>query len=189
MADMKRVTPEKLLWLDLEMTGLDARRDLIVEVGAVVTDWDFNELDVFESGVGQDRAVLERLFGENAFAVGRPEETRELIELSVKSPSQAEVEARLVELVDKHFPAGGPALLAGNSIHMDRQFVRSYWPNLEEHLHYRMLDVSAWKVVMLGRYGVEFEKAEAHRALGDIRESIAELRYYLNYFGAEEKLV
>lgn len=181
MADLKRITPEKLLWLDLEMTGLNPQRDKIVEVGAIVTDWDFNELDSFESGVGQDRAEIEALFGANLFATSRPDETAELIELSATAPSEFEVESRLVELVNKHF-ADGPALLAGNSIHMDRQFIRSYWHDLEAKLHYRMLDVSAWKVVMIGKYGIEFPKKEAHRALGDIRESIDELRFYLREF-------
>ena len=72
-----------------------------------------------------------------------------------------------------------PALLAGNSIHMDRQFIRHWWPNVEKRLHYRMLDVSAWKVVMIGKYGIEYEKLEKHRALDDIRESIDELEFYL----------
>lgn len=182
MAGIKHITPEKILWLDLEMTGLNPATDRMLEVAAVVTDWKFNQLDQFESGIGQDRRTIETLLAANPFAAARPAETKELIELSVNAPSQAEVETRLVELADKHC-ADGPALLAGNSIHMDRQFIRTYWPKFEAKLHYRMLDVSAWKVVMIGKYGVDFTKQETHRALDDIRESIAELQFYLKYFG------
>lgn len=181
MAELKHITPEKILWLDLEMTGLDPVTDKILEVAAVVTDWEFNQLDQLESGVGQDRQTIEALLAANPFAAARPAETKELIELSANAPSQNEIESKLIDLANKHF-TDGPALLAGNSIHMDRQFIRNYWPNLEAKLHYRMLDVSAWKVVMIGKYGVEFTKQETHRALDDIRESIAELRSYLRFF-------
>ena len=72
-----------------------------------------------------------------------------------------------------------PILLAGNSIHQDRKFIDREWPNLGSLLHYRMLDVSAWKVVFDGKYGKRFAKPEAHRALDDIKGSIMELKYYL----------
>lgn len=182
MTDLKRITPEKILWIDLEMTGLNPQKDKIVEVAAIITDWNFKELDSLESGVGQDRADLEALFAANPFAVARPQETQALLELSAKSPSQPEVEAQLVALVNKHFPTHVPALLGGNSVHKDREFIRTHWPRLEQQLHYRMLDVSAWKVVMLGKYQLDFPKKESHRALDDIRESIAELKFYLQKF-------
>jgi len=70
-------------------------------------------------------------------------------------------------------------LLAGNSVHIDRQFIKSNWPKFDVFLHYRMLDVSAWKVVFEGKYGKKFAKPDAHRALDDIRGSIIELQYYL----------
>ena len=75
-----------------------------------------------------------------------------------------------------------PAILAGNSIHNDRLFVRQWWPEVEELLHYRMLDVSSWKIFMQGRHGLNFEKKEVHRAFDDIQASIAELQYYLEWF-------
>lgn len=184
MADLKHTTPKTLLWLDLEMTGLDAQEDLIVEVAAIITKWDFVEQEVYESGIGQERIELERLFGRNPFAKSRPAETKQLIELSLRSPAEAEVENKLVALLNKHVPANEVALLAGNSIHADRGFIRHYWPQLEARLHYRMLDVSAWKVVMQAKFGLDFQKQETHRALLDIRESIAELQYYLEYLQA-----
>lgn len=177
--DMKRITPSKLLWIDLEMTGLEPTKDRIVEVAAIVTDWDFTELERFESGVGQDQAETAALFDANPFAKSRPAETQELIRLSAKSPSESEIEQHILALVNKHFKPEEPALLAGNSIHCDRGFIRQWWPRLEDRLHYRMLDVSAWKVVMQAKYHTEYTKKETHRALDDIEESIDELKFYL----------
>lgn len=180
MADLKRITPQKILWLDLEMTGLIPTRDKIVEVATIVTDWDFKELASFESGVGaEDPDAIRDMLDADPWFAQYPDNKKKFIELAANSPAAEEVEDRLLELVNEHFAHDAPALLAGNSIHMDRQFIRQYWPRLEARLHYRMLDVSAWKVVMLGKYNVEFKKKEAHRALDDVRESIAELQFYL----------
>ncbi|HSW90953.1 MAG TPA: exonuclease domain-containing protein, partial [Candidatus Saccharimonadales bacterium] len=87
----------------------------------------------------------------------------------------------LTDLIHDQF-ASEPAVLAGNSIHQDRRFIRQWWPEVEALLHYRMFDVSSFKVWMQGKYGLEFEKKETHRALDDIDESIAELQYYLEWF-------
>ncbi|HKX23790.1 MAG TPA: oligoribonuclease [Candidatus Saccharimonadales bacterium] len=180
MADQKRITPDKILWVDLEMTGLNPTKDRILEVAAIVTDWDFNELGKFESGVGHDQAALKILMDANPWAVDHPELTESLLKLSNDSEPEEFVQAKFEEFINEHFEKGQPVLLAGNSIHMDRQFIRHWWPEVEKRLHYRMLDVSAWKVVMIGKYGTEYEKLEKHRALDDIRESIEELEFYLS---------
>jgi oligoribonuclease len=185
MADLKHITPDKLLWLDLEMTGLNPQKDKILEVAAIVTDWDFTELEQIELGVRQNEAEVQKLLAANPFTAARPDETKALLEFTQQGQSESEVEKQLVELADRYVTPDSPMLLAGNSIHMDRQFIRTYWPKLEARLHYRMLDVSAWKVLMMGKYDVVFTKQEAHRALSDIKESIAELQYYLRYFGTE----
>ena len=90
-----------------------------------------------------------------------------------------EVENDLIDFIGRHFDDETPVILAGNSIHMDRRFIVAQWPRLDARLHYRMLDVSAWKVVFEGKYKKKFPKPEEHRALGDIRGSIMELKYYL----------
>jgi oligoribonuclease len=95
--------------------------------------------------------------------------------------SSQQVEKELTELVEQQFGTE-PAVLAGNSIHNDRLFIKRQWPQLDLKLHYRMLDVSAWKVLMQGKYGVKFEKKEIHRAFDDIQASIAELQHYLEWF-------
>lgn len=92
--------------------------------------------------------------------------------------TKAGIERELLAFLDEHFDEG-PILLAGNSIHQDRKFIDQWWPRFAKRLHYRMLDVSAWKVVFEGKYHQSFKKAEEHRALEDIRGSIQELRYYL----------
>ena len=180
MADLKRITPDKLLWLDLEMTGLNPQKDRIVEVAAIVTDWQFNELETFERGVAHDVTEIRALLDANPWFKDFPDHKTEFLDVAAKGTTEHEVEKQLVELIDRHFAADMPALLAGNSIHTDRRFITQWWPKMEARLHYRMLDVSAWKVVMIGRYDIEFPKRETHRALADIRESIAELKFYLD---------
>lgn len=179
----KHAVPTKLLWVDLEMTGLDPAQDPILEVAAEVTDFAFKTLANYEAIVRQPReAVVERM-GKNIWWKDFPENRDEFVHKmdsdQAKPPEQ--VERELVELVEQQF-GPEPAVLAGNSIHNDRNFIRAQWPQLDLKLHYRMLDVSAWKVFMQGRYGVEFEKKEVHRAFDDIQASIAELQYYLEWF-------
>jgi oligoribonuclease len=89
------------------------------------------------------------------------------------------VEDELLAFIEEHFAESERVLLAGNSIHQDRKFIENEWPRLDARLHYRMLDVSAWKVVFEGKFRKKFAKPEAHRALEDIKGSIEELQYYL----------
>ncbi|MEJ0072734.1 MAG: exonuclease domain-containing protein [Candidatus Saccharibacteria bacterium] len=110
-----------------------------------------------------------------------PENRDEFIRKTADGKPSDQVERELIELVEQQF-GGEWAVLAGNSIHNDRQFIKQWWPELDLKLHYRMLDVSAWKVFMTARYGLQYEKKEAHRAYDDIQESIAELQYYLEWF-------
>ena len=93
--------------------------------------------------------------------------------------SEQMVETQLIAFAKEHCGVDAKLLLCGNSIHMDRRFIEQQWKDFDALLHYRMLDVSAWKVVFEGRYRKKFAKPEEHRALGDIRGSIQELRYYL----------
>ena len=92
------------------------------------------------------------------------------------------VESELLEFVNQYFKTREDVLLAGNSIHQDRRFIENEWPRLNQRLHYRMLDVTSFKLAAESKYGIFFEKQNAHRALDDIRESIAELQHYLKFF-------
>ncbi len=170
----------KILWVDLEMTGLDANNDLILEVAAIATDWDFKEIATYEGIVkNEDMTLEERLTANSVFWDANPESKKGLLAQNVHGKELSEVEDELLKFIDEHFDDEKPVLLGGNSIHMDRRFVVSQWPRLDARLHYRMLDVSAWKVVFEGKYRKKFAKPEEHRALGDIRGSIMELKYYL----------
>ncbi len=181
MAESKPMAAEasanRILWVDLEMTGLDEDKDVILEVAAIVTDWKFNEIATYETVIHQSDEVLENMNPwciDQHGASGLTERSRE------SDMSQKKAETQLVAFINKHFVADQPVLLAGNSIHMDRRFISAQWPRVEAKLHYRMLDVSAWKVVFEGKYKKKFAKPQDHRALGDIRGSIMELQYYLS---------
>lgn len=177
---------KNILWVDLEMTGLDTEKDKILEVAAIVTDWKFKEIATYEAAIKvDDKLAQERMFNGAAaeFWNGIPE-TRDALIKQNKEIGQpcSDVEDQLIALLDEHFEDGVPIILAGNSIHMDRKFIENEWSRLNRRLHYRMLDVSAWKVVFEGRYKKKFAKPEVHRALDDIRGSIEELSYYLTKF-------
>lgn len=167
-----------LLWIDLEMTGLDPEIDQIVEVAAVATGWDLQPMAELEFGVQADAQLMkERMVGE--FWEKNARTRRDLMKISAEGVSIEEAEQKLLDFVKEYF--GQEVILAGNSIHQDRKFIDRAWPKLAKKLHYRMLDVSAWKVVMEGKYGKKFLKPEEHRALEDIQGSIKELGWYLDY--------
>lgn len=169
----------KVLWIDLEMTGLDPVEDRILEIAAIATDWDFKEIAVYEAVKKVGPALMKkRMVGE--FWEKFPEVRTALMEQNKDGKNGRMVENELLAFIDEHFAADQPVLLAGNSIHQDRKFIANEWPRLDARLHYRMLDVSAWKVVFEGKYGKKFTKPEEHRAIEDIRGSMMELKYYLS---------
>lgn len=177
----KKAVPTKLLWVDLEMTGLDAQQDVILEVAAEITDFEFKTLASYEATVQQPRELVVERMQKNTWWADFPENRDQFVRNLDTGKTLGQVEQELINLVEQHFGTE-PAVLAGNSIHNDRLFVKQWWPALDLKLHYRMLDVSAWKVFMQGRYGLNFEKKEVHRAFDDIQASIAELQHYLESF-------
>lgn len=188
MSDKKAI-PTKLLWVDLEMTGLNVTKDVILEVAAEVTDFEFETLASYEAMVKQPRElVLDRMQNDpqnkvwwDQFPGNRNDF---LSKLESGKPSE-QAEQDLIAFVEANF-GDEPAILAGNSIHNDRNFIKQWWPELDKKLHYRMLDVSAFKVFMEAKHGVVFEKKGAHRAFDDIQASIAELQHYLEWFKKNE---
>ncbi len=169
----------KLLWIDLEMTGLDPVKDRIVEFAAVATDWDFEQMADLTAAVKvSEKLMKERMVGD--FWEKNAKTREALMKNSRESGKSAkEVERGLLKFIDDNFSAKEPVILAGNSIHQDRKFIDREWPEVAKRLHYRMLDVSAWKVVMEGKFKRKFTKKEEHRALDDILGSIEELKSYL----------
>ena len=160
------------------MTGLDPDKDRILEVACIVTDWNFKEIATYSAikKVGP-RLLKKRMVG--AFWDEFSDVRDQLIAQNETGLNGWTVENELLAFVDEHFADEPKVLLAGNSIHQDRRFIVNEWTRLDARLHYRMLDVSAWKVVFEGKYKKKFAKPEAHRALDDIRGSIEELQYYL----------
>jgi oligoribonuclease len=177
----KKAVPTKLLWVDLEMTGLDHTADVILEVAAEITDFNFKTLASYEACVRQPRDLVVERMQKNIWWADFPANRDEFVDKLHDGKASDTVEQELIALIEKEF-GDEPAVLAGNSIHNDRNFIKQWWPRLDLKLHYRMLDVSAWKIFMQGRYGVQFEKKEVHRAFDDIQASIAELQHYLEWF-------
>lgn len=168
----------KLLWIDLEMTGLDPAQDRILEVAAIATDMNFNEIARYEAVVKVDGEIIkQRMVGD---FWDKNAETRDaLIAQNTNGKPIAEVEAELIDFAKKHF--GKVIYLAGNSIHQDRKFIEREMPEFNKYLHYRMLDVSAWKIYFENAKNKKFVKPENHRALDDIMGSIEELKWYLTF--------
>lgn len=166
----------KLLWVDLEMTGLDPQKDRILEVACIATDWDFNEIARMTSVVKVPKRIIKkRMVGE--FWEKNIESYNSLISQNETGKTTEEVEEEVLDFVEKNF--GKEVILAGNSIHQDRRFIKNEWKRLDERLHYRMFDVSAWKVYFENALDIKFVKRDAHRALDDIEGSIEEIKTYL----------
>jgi oligoribonuclease len=178
MATAASALPTKLFWVDLEMTGLDPNEDLILEVAAIITDFDFKELARYEARVTYEHEIVRRRMSLNTWWENVPENRDEFMERLAEGKTLGTVEQELITLLREQF-GDEPVILAGNSIHQDRKFIVHWWPELNTKLHYRMLDVSSLKIYMQGKYGIEFEKKSAHRALEDIKESMAEWQYYM----------
>jgi oligoribonuclease len=170
---------DRLVWVDLEMTGLEVERERILEIATIVTD---GELNVIAEGpelvVHQPPAVLDAMNDWNTKHHGESGLTDRSRASKIE---EAEAERLTLEFVAAHVSAKS-APLAGNSIHQDRLFLAAYMKALESHLHYRNVDVSTVKELVRRWYPTEYDarpkKKGSHRALDDIRESIDELRYY-----------
>ncbi|HVM20645.1 MAG TPA: oligoribonuclease [Egibacteraceae bacterium] len=170
---------QPLVWVDLEMTGLDPDNDLIVEIAVIVTDGALEHLvegpDLVLAAPGDVLEAMDPVVVEMHRSSGLTEAIGSA-ELTV-----ADAEQQVLTFLAEHVkPRTAP--LAGNSVHADRAFLRRYMPDLENYVHYRNVDVSTIKELARRWYPQALEKAPrktgGHRALADIRESIDELRYW-----------
>jgi oligoribonuclease len=166
-----------LIWLDMEMTGLDPEQCVPIEVAVVVTDASLGELATMEAVIHQPDSALEQM----SEIVREMHTANGLIDRVRGSTRQlAEVDQELASLVSG-YAGDHTGVLAGNSIHTDRLFVKRYFPLLESLLHYRMVDVSSLKELVRRWYGEDalYAKPDSdHTALADARASIAELAFY-----------
>jgi len=169
-----------LVWMDLEMTGLDPARHVIVEIATLVTD---DELNIVAEG--PDLVVHqppEALQGMERVVVEMHTSSGLLTAIAASTISLQEAGAATLAFIREHVPEARTVPLCGNSIGTDRRFLAIHLPEIEEYLHYRSVDVSTIKELTRRWYPGALEavprKATAHRALDDIRESIDELRWY-----------
>ncbi|RZF40517.1 hypothetical protein LSTR_LSTR000396 [Laodelphax striatellus] len=171
---------ENLVWIDMEMTGLDLSVHRIIEVACIITDGELNVIAEFPSLViNESDEVLARMDAwcvENHGRSGLTDEVRK------SKITLEEAETRLYSFISQHIPSGKCAL-AGNSVYPDRFFLKKFMPSIDSHLHYRIVDVSAVKELCRRWYPATYEtmlknKKLAHRALDDIICSIDELKYY-----------
>ncbi|NNG37096.1 oligoribonuclease [Nakamurella aerolata] len=171
---------DTLVWIDCEMTGLDLGSDALIEIAALVTDGNLNIL-----GEGVDLVI----HADDDKLANMPEVVRKMHAASglteqvrASTVTMRQAEQAVLEYVKTYAPQAKSALLAGNSIATDRGFIARDMPTLSDHLHYRMIDVSTVKELCRRWFPAIYEnqppKGMAHRALADIKESIAELAYY-----------
>lgn len=171
---------DRIVWIDCEMTGLDPNRHVIVEIAALVTDAQLNILgdgvDIVVHASETELAQMDSFVTEMHASSGLTEEIRR------STVDVNEAERMVLDYIRQWVPAERQAPLAGNSIASDRGFINRYMPELDQFLHYRMIDVSSLKELARRWYPRVYfgqpEKGMSHRALADIRESIRELEFY-----------
>jgi oligoribonuclease len=172
------VKPDNLIWIDLEMTGLNTDKDLIIEIATIVTD---AHLNMIAEGpvlaIRQSSDVLNAMDDWNK----RQHAASGLIDrVQTSTVTEAQAEAATIEFLTQHVPPG-KSPMCGNSICQDRRFLFRCMPKLEQFFHYRHIDVSTLKELAL-RWAPQLngglKKEMRHRALDDIRESIEELKFY-----------
>ncbi len=169
-----------MVWMDLEMTGLDPRRHVIVEIATVITDSDLNIIaegpDLVVSVTSEELAEMDEVVTSMHRRSGL------LSEIAFSNVKLEEAQQKTLEFIKAHIPEANTAPLCGNSIGTDRRFLEEYMPEIEEYLHYRNIDVSSIKELAKRWYpGIMKhapQKQMGHRALDDIRESISELAFY-----------
>lgn len=175
---------DHLIWIDLEMTGLDTDSDSIIEIATLITDSQLNVLaEGPELAIAHPLARLEAMDEWNRNTHRASGLWNRVLDSDVV---MAEAERRTLEFVQA-WATAGKSPICGNSICQDRRFLHRLMPTLERHFHYRNLDVSTLKLLAqrwAPQVAAGIEKAAAHTALSDIRESVAELRYYRGFMGA-----
>ncbi len=174
---------DRLIWIDLEMTGLDPKKDKIIEIATIVTDKDLNMISEGPNlAIAQDLTVLERMDDWNREHHRASGLWDRVLESDI---SCREAERMTLDFLREYVPIHGSPM-CGNTVCQDRRFLARWMPELERYFHYRHIDVSTLKELAM-RWCPEIlqgaEKKSTHRALDDIRESIDELRHYRRFMG------
>ncbi|MET4078413.1 MULTISPECIES: oligoribonuclease [Janibacter] len=178
-APSARSTNDRIVWIDCEMTGLSLEHDALVEVAALVTDY---ELTVLGEGVDVVVRPPEAALAQMGDFVREMHTSSGLLDQLAEGTTLQDAQEQVLAYVREHAPEARKAPLGGNTVATDRGFLARDMPELDGHLHYRIIDVSSIKELARRWYPRAYfaspEKQGGHRALADITESIAELRYY-----------
>jgi oligoribonuclease len=172
-----------LIWIDLEMTGLNPHTDVILEIATIITD---DQLNVIHTGpeliINQSDSVLSSM---NDFVTKMHTSSGLINKVKASNVTLQQAEEQTLKTI-RQYCLQGKGVLCGNSVWQDRNFLAHYMPRIVDHLHYRLIDVTAVKEVVRRWYPdhphADFKKQDAHRALGDIKESIDELQHFRKYF-------
>ncbi len=181
--EIKNFKDFKFVWIDLEMTGLDPSKDVILEVATIITDAQLNIIATGPDLVScQPPDVLGRM---NQFVEKMHKDSGLIEKVKSSCVPLLEIEKQTFAFIKEHCQSD-KAVLAGNTVWQDRRFIERYMPKILDYLHYRILDVSTIKILVQAWYPnnpqAEFPKKDTHRALEDIKESINELKHYKKYF-------
>ena len=187
MKEKKVFVEAPLVWIDLEMTGLDINKEVILEIALILTDAQLNEIARGpELVISQPSEILERM---DPWCVNTHTASGLVDKVKQSSTSVQEAEDQVLAFLKQHCIAG-QSPLCGNSIGQDKLFLSKFMPRIMDFLHYRIIDVSTIKELVQRWYPnnehKKFAKGNTHRALDDIVESIEELRWYRRYFFVKE---
>lgn len=179
---------ERLVWIDLEMTGLNSDVDVILEIATIITD---NQLNIIAEGpaliIHQSQSALDLM---DDWVRNQHTKTGLIDAVQKSSMTVAVAQEETLDFIKQHCPLRD-AVLCGNSVWQDRAFLRKSMPRIVDYMHYRIIDVSSIKELAIRWYPhspyIKFEKPDNHRALEDIRGSIKELAHYRKYFFISDK--
>jgi oligoribonuclease len=172
---------KNLLWIDLEMSGLDEKQHKILEVAVIITDLNLEVLHQYDKVVFQPPEVLEAMDE----WCKKTHSLSGLTKAVEKGTSLSQVENEVVAIINQYW-SDNKVILAGNSVGNDKRFIDAHMPKLASRLHYRIVDVSSFKEIFRSKFNIQFKKGNQHRALDDIVESINELKHYLSFIKQEE---
>lgn len=167
-----------LLWLDLEMTGLNPINDKILEIACIATDQMLNELFTYHTVIKQSQFTIMNM-NEICYNMHKKTNLINKVLMSKKTIKQAETD--IIKLITSFIQKEQIIYLAGNSIHCDYSFIKKYMPELKKNLHYRLFDVSTLKILAEITKLTPYLKEKKHEALADIKESINEYKYYKKF--------
>lgn len=186
----KEASINRFVWIDCEMTGLEIQKDVILEIATIITDIN---LEIIAEGPELVIHQSDRHLHEMIPIVKEMHEKSGLTEdVRASHISLEEAERQTFEFITQYCKKN-EAVLAGNTVWQDGLFLRKYMPRISQHLHYRIVDVSSVKCLVQQWYPkdpyINFTKTKSHRALADIRESIAELKHYRKYFFRVDSII